>query len=554
MKISISALERSRMKKAGMIPVAFVLPEPAPNVIPKGGHTMAMDDLIIEANAWAAEAVYNGAYFNGVTFVGYPALAEMAQRPEYRRISEVLATEMTRKWIKFQSATTGDKSKAARIAELETEMTRLDVQGAFRKMVELDGWFGRAHLYLDTGSTGNREELITSIGNGRDATTKAKFGGQDKRGFLRAVKPIEPVWCYPAKYNANDPLRDDWYNPQSWFCQGTEIHTTRLLTFVGRQVSDMLKPSYMFGGLSMTQQAKPYVDNWLRTRQAVADLIWSFSVRGLKTNLSTLLAGDGDAMFRRAGMFANMQNNQSLMLLDKDTEDFFNISTSLATLDALQGQAQEHMCSVTGTPVVKLLGIQPAGLNASSEGELTTWYDNVESNQEKFFTEKLTRVIDFVMLSLWGEVDEDITFKYESLRALTELELATMRKTQAETDMIYVEGQVLMPETVLKRLAADPNSPYDGLGESGLDPAEMEPNGSDPMNMGALAGPVSASTMLRTEGRAGGRDPAGDSTRNNRAPGDGTRPDRDGDRARTPATPADRARTPATRTRQREPA
>ena len=54
-----------------------------------------------------------------------------------------------------------------------------------------------------------------------------------------------------------------------------------------------------FGGLAMSQMLKPYVDNWLRTRQSVSDLIHSFSVSGIKTDLSTMLMGDGDQL---AGM------------------------------------------------------------------------------------------------------------------------------------------------------------------------------------------------------------------------------------------------------------
>ncbi|WP_163360700.1 anti-CBASS protein Acb1 family protein, partial [Klebsiella aerogenes] len=74
-------------------------------------------------------------------------------------------------------------------------------------------------------------------------------------------------------YNTTNPLAADWYKPALWYVQGRPVHATRLLTFVGREVPDLLKPAYSFGGLSMSQMAKPYVDNWLRTRASVADLI-----------------------------------------------------------------------------------------------------------------------------------------------------------------------------------------------------------------------------------------------------------------------------------------
>ena len=501
-KVTNGAVSRSKLKAAGMIPQAFdlSLSAPPPGVIPRdiAKHTsgkqkgkpdiMAFDELVIEANAWAAQQVYNGAYFNGVTFLGYTYLSELAQRPEYRRIVEVLATTATKNWIKFNSTSDDKKSKAERIKQLTAECKRLGIQDAFRKKIELDGFFGRAHLYLDTGDTDNRQELVMSIGDGRDATTKLKFAG--RTGFLKAVKPIEPVWCYPAKYEASDPLKRDWYNPQSWFVQGKEVHVTRLLTSVSREVPDMLKPSYAFGGLSLTQMAKPYVDNWLRTRQSVADLVWSFSVRGLKTNMSAMMGVDGQELFNRAAFFSNVQNNQGTMILDKDTEDFFNIQTSLATLDALQAQSQEQMCSVSATPVVVLLGIQPAGLNASSDGEIRTWDAHVQAFQQRFLTPDLDTVLDFVMLSLWGEVDPDITYEYEPLRNLSAKEESDRRKTDADTDAIYVELGVLEPLDIRKKLAADPGSPYDGLDVDdglGMTPEELAEeleNGTGPNGFG----------------------------------------------------------------------
>src|SRR5262249_9790845 len=195
--------------------------------------------------------------------LGYPYLSELTQRPEYRVITDTIATEMTRKWIKFQAV--GEVDKTAQIKALEDEFTRLGVKETFKKAAELDGFFGRAHLYLDLGTTDDREELRTSIGNGQNAMSKAKIG----QGSLKGLLVREPVWTYPSSYNATDPLKPDWYKPSSWFVQGKEVHSTRLMTFIGREVPDLLKPAYSFGGLSMSQMVKPYVDNWLRVRQSV---------------------------------------------------------------------------------------------------------------------------------------------------------------------------------------------------------------------------------------------------------------------------------------------
>jgi phage-related protein (TIGR01555 family) len=245
---------------------------------------------------------------------------------------------------------------------------------------------------------------------------------------------------------------------------GKEVHSSRLLTFVSRPVPDLLKPAYAFGGLSLSQIAKPYVDNWLRTRQSVSDLINNFSVLGLATNLSaTLNGGGGDELHKRAELFNRHRSNRGLMVIDKDTEEFFNIAVPLGSLDKLQAQSQEHMAAVDGIPLVILLGITPSGLNASSKEELQAFYAWIMAMQEQFFTPNLSRLINIIQLSLYGEIDPTIGFMYEPLEPLNEQEMANTRKLEADTDIELIGAGVITPQEARVRLASQEDGPYSGL-------------------------------------------------------------------------------------------
>lgn len=224
----------------------FAIPLPPKGVVPTGVPLMASDSQLVGASQWAGG--YNGyAFTEGLEFLGYPYLSELAQRPEYRRMVEVIATEMTRKWIEFEVS--GNADKTEKIAKIKDEMDRLQVQAAFKKLAELDGFFGRSHLYIDIDDSFEKpEELMTPIGNGRDKTSESKAS----KGSLKYLKAIEPAWTYPTDYNSNDPLRQDWYKPSMWFVMGKRIDASRLLTFIGREVPDLLKPAYSFGGLALT--------------------------------------------------------------------------------------------------------------------------------------------------------------------------------------------------------------------------------------------------------------------------------------------------------------
>jgi len=326
----------------------FSIPFHPPGATPPRDQRMAMDDSTTWASTAWSGMVLNNALGEGLAFLGYPFLAELAQRPEYRTISEVIATEATRKWIKINGSGKDDEDETKRIKELEDELERLEVRDRFCDLAAQDGFFGRSHLFIDFGDNldgPGTPELATSIGDGRGELSLSKV----KKGSLQRLQTVEAVWTYPMAYNAQNPLRPDWYNPQQWYVMGREVHVSRLLRFIGRPVPDLLKPAYSFGGLSMSQIAQPYVNYWLQTRTSVGDIIHAFSVMVLSTDLSTLINAGGMELINRVQLFNELRDNRGLFMVNKESEEFSNVSAPLGSLDALQAQAQEHMCVQAGT-------------------------------------------------------------------------------------------------------------------------------------------------------------------------------------------------------------
>lgn len=485
MSISDALIQHAAQKPSAPKPV-FTLPAHPPSV-ERGAKakSLAMDEAIGETSAWAGSFALQGFATEGLAFLGYPFLSELAQRPEYRVIAETIATEMTRKWIRFTSKDADDDSKDDRIAELEAEFERLNVRDLFCRATEQDGFFGRGHIYIDTGDSDDPAELAKTIGDGWDKASLAKL----KKQPITALRTVEAVWCYPTSYNSNDPLKDDWYRPNSWFVQAKTVHSSRLLTFIGREVPDLLKPTYSFGGLSLSQMSKPYVDNFLRNRQSASDILNAFSVFVLMTNLSESLMADGDQLFKRADLFNMLRDNRGLMMLDKDTEDFKNVSASLAGITDILNKSIEMISLPAHAPLVKLWGIQPAGLNADSEGIMRSFYDYIHSFQEHLYRDKIRRLMGLIMISIWGETDDSIGFEFEPLWTLDEKGMAEVEKLKAETDQIHIDSGVLSPEEVRQRVASDAGSDYASIDVSDVpDLLEEESEGLQPKGGGSSEG------------------------------------------------------------------
>lgn len=413
-------------------------------------HERAAAEMAMDFSGESRSAL---SFTENTGFPGFPTLSLLGQLPEYRTMHETLADEAIRMWGRVVSSGASDQEECQAI---EAELKRIDMRAVVRQVVVHDQAFGGAHVYFKLKGDEETRELPLLL----------KPYSVKKNSF-EGLRIVEPYWVTPNAYNSIDPTAADFYKPSSWWMLGVQTHATRLQTLVSRPVADMLKPSYSFRGISMTQLAMPYVDNWLRTRQSVSDTVKQFSITGIRTDLQqALLPGAGTDLAMRADLINRYRDNRNLLFLDMATEEAFQVNTPLSGLDALQAQAQEQMSAVSHIPLIKLLGITPTGLNASSEGEIRVFYDYVRGYQSNVLMSLMQNTLKVIQLSLFGAIDEDISWEWAPLLELTALEAADARAKDADTDSKYVEMGAIRPDQVAMRLAADPHSLYAGLGEN----------------------------------------------------------------------------------------
>lgn len=456
-------------------PREIVQYKPPKGVIPE---SIEKGILAMDSTPYGAlnEAYMGYTYGYPDSFPGYPYLATLAQKPEYRKMVGTIAEEMTRKWIKLK--TVGDDDKADRVKQLYAAMERFKVKDRFREAAEHDGYFGGGQIYIDVQSVRGVSAWTDPVELGSKLFLSDK---KIKKGSLKGFTVIEPVWTYPGVYNTDNPMSPDFYKPTEWFVMAKTVNASRMLDFVSREVPDLLKAAYNFRGLSLTQIAEPYVNNWLRTRDSVSDLIHSFTIPVLSTNMATVLQGGGaESLINRLQMFNQCRDNRGAFAVDNtpsQEEKAEFISAPLGGLDALQAQAQEQMAAVSSIPLVKLLGISPAGLNASSDGEIRVFYDYIHALQQSIFKDNLKRVLDIIQLSEFGNIDPDIYFEFEPLYEMTEKEKAEIRKIDADTDAVNVATGALTGNEIRQKIANDPDSPYHSLDLS--DDIEIEDDYED---------------------------------------------------------------------------
>jgi hypothetical protein len=443
----------------------FKPPELPPGVVPKGVVPAVACDSAQEMNGWLNQ----NSGFCGLGFPGYSYLSELSQKAEYYEPAKTIAQEMTREWIELTGGT------EEKLAAMNDCMEDMNVRAWMEDLARLDALFGRSQLAINIKGqeTDKRLKLPLIVdAEGRGGVTK---------GSLLGFKPIEPIWSTPNAYNSLNPRLDSFYNPEWWYVVGKQTHQTRLLTFISHPMPDILKPTYNFSGMSSSQVTEPYVIRWLKTVDSVNRMISMYSTCGIAGNMQATLAGDDEGeggtidVMKRMQLFASMRDNRGFLMLDKSSEEFFQFNVPLTTLDKLQAQAQEHMAFPTHIPLVKLTGTSPAGLNASSEGEIKVFYDYVKSIQQSFFNRHLTTVLRVIQLHLFGKVDPTIKYIWVPLDSPTDKEESEMRKADGDRDSGYVNAGIVYQDEVSERLRNDKRSGYSFLkGSAPPPPAEQD--------------------------------------------------------------------------------
>ncbi|MDE5682431.1 MAG: DUF1073 domain-containing protein [Mailhella sp.] len=401
----------------------------------------------------------------GSKFLGYPFLQVLSQNPLIAAGVETIADEMTKKFVKLVH--TGDdsakkecgmKSEFAvedKLKILEAELKKFKISSLFRRCAEKTGYYGGCLAYIDSGGIDDPELLKSPLYFDRTII---------KKGSLKHFTIIDPVNVSPGFYNTSDPLRNDYFKPQTWFVMGKEVHASRFLYFAGKEAPLLLKPAYNFFGVSQAQLAFEYVENFQKNRDSGSELLNKFSVSIFKTNMqNAMYAGETAELEKRIQYFVHKRHNDGVFVLDKDDEDFIKSDTSLGGVTDIIRQSLELIASVFRLPAVKYLGISPSGFNATGESDLTNFYSLIESLQEKQFADNLEKVLKLLQLNKFGEIDPHIGFEFIPLDEEDDKIKAEKEKMQADTLAVYLDRNVISAEEARKIGASDKEGILKGI-------------------------------------------------------------------------------------------
>lgn len=289
-------------------------------------------------------------------------------------------------------------------------------------------------------------------------------------GMYEGISQIDPYWLTPELQMraAADPAAIDFYEPTWWQIQGQRIHKSHFVIFRGDPVADVLKPSYLYGGMSIPQKIYERVYAAERTANEAPLLALSKRSRVYKTALAAVMAKGEQHVLQKMEERARMLNNFGTELVD-DKDSVEHHETTLTDLDVTIMTQYQLVAAIANVPATKLLGTTPKGFNSSGDYEQDSYHEELEGVQvdmEALIARHHLMLQRSELVEKFPDLAKaHIQVVWEPTDSPTAKEWAEINKAKADTDKALVESGAIDGQDVRDRLANDKNSGYQGLPE-----------------------------------------------------------------------------------------
>ena len=286
-------------------------------------------------------------------------------------------------------------------------------------------------------------------------------------GAYKGISQIDPYWITPQldADAAGNPGAMGFYEPTWWVLNGKPIHNTHLVIFRTEELPDILKPTYIYGGVSIPQKIAERVYAAERCANEAPLLTLTKRTDVVKADMAQATA-DFDGFANRMQQWVYNRDNYGIKMLGLD-EEMQQFDTSLSDLDAVIMTQYQLVAAASNVPATKLLGTSPKGFNATGEFEESSYHEELESIQKHDLSPLIER---HHLLLIQSEIAPEFsietfetTVTWNELDAMTGKEQSELNRFKAETGRMLIESGAIDPGEERQRVMSDPESGYHGL-------------------------------------------------------------------------------------------
>lgn len=270
-----------------------------------------------------------------------------------------------------------------------------------------------------------------------------------KYGHVEIYEVTQTTLAYPTVANATSPTR-----PSARYL----VHESRLLKFCGVQTSRWGAMSAQYWDDSVLQRCHDVLREFSSSWMSAAHLMTDASQAVIKiANFMTLVTSVGEEKMRQRFRWLDLGRSVARAILLDERESFERVATSFQGIPELLDRFMSRVAAAAHMPQTVLFGRSPAGLNATGESDMRTWYDQVATERSKRLTPNIEQLVRVQMAAkdgpTKGVVLEGVTVDYPPLWQPTQKEKSEALKLEADALGALVTQKVMLPEEAALRLA-----------------------------------------------------------------------------------------------------
>lgn len=260
-----------------------------------------------------------------------------------------------------------------------------------------------------------------------------------------------------------------------------KIHYSRCIRLEGTRLPWNQRIAEQYWGLSVYERLYDRMIAFDSATQGAAQLVYRSSFRTLKVNqLRELIGGDTEAAMilgRYVEMARRFQGIEGITLIDSNddlvTQSMGNFS---GISDALIQFAQQ-LAGALQIPVVRLFGQSPAGMNATGESDIVTYYDGIKHQQERWLKTSVERIYQCIAGSEGITLPDNFSVNFRPLWQITDEKKGAIAASSTSAIVSAYDSGVVGRATALKELRqlGSTLGIWTNIGNEEVEQAEDEP-------------------------------------------------------------------------------
>lgn len=363
-------------------------------------------------------------------------------------VQNIVATipdDMIRKWYDVNTAAAPDYID---------ELRKLETRTQLRKRLLTGMYWGR----LYGGAVG-----VILINGHDDLSQPLDVGAILPGSFLGLTILDRWTGVYPESTLVSDPADPDFGLPEYYTIRDDEngnlavrVHHSRVVRFIGRELPWLEQVTEVCWGESELEAIYNEIVRRDNVAANIASLTFRANVDYMEMEGLDMLLGVGNTEMQRR--FWNtlaaqsvIQSNFGTRIMNKG-DQVHNSQYTFTGLPEVYDRVMMDVAGAARTPVTKLFGRSPAGLNATGEADVQNYYDYIDGLRETQLRPIVERLLPVMAMSAWGMIPDDLQIDFPPMSTPNAVETADIADRKTGAVLAAYQADLIDKETALQEL------------------------------------------------------------------------------------------------------